>query len=363
MKKFLFLILGVFLFGGIYKYNGKTYEYEVIDTVDIICDKEIKKKSFICCNRRFFSFEDMEKFIVTGKMPDYSYLYNVDCKGYKTNVEEFKEALKNGDFKKAEIMLQKEKSLVKYGYDVILETKDYKKIVELLKPYAKVPDKVLIELANKAEFEKLDYFVKDKKVFAKKYFWKLNRRFYKHYGLKFLDIFDKKKLYSLDSFDLKRAIGITDDGFLKGYLCENEIFWQEPLDIEYCKFMPKNSTYYLAIFDIDAAIEKLKKVKIKYSGNSDTFFKNAMLLNLYLVKNDIKNARKTYKKMFEACYKNHTSLGSKFLGFIFSFFFPDSIYKENPVKDCRYIVDRNVKRNYKWLKLFYDYNLSLRKLR
>ena len=364
MKQIVFLIFSVLLFGAVYKYNGKTYEYKVIDSVDIICDKEIKKKLFICCNRRFFSFEDMEKFILTGKMSDYSYLYNVDCKGYKTNIEKFREALKNGDFRKAEKMLKKEKSLAKYGYDVVLETKDYKKIAELLKPYAKVPDKMLIELANKAEFEKFDYFVKDKKAFAKKHFWRLNKSFFKHYKLKVLDIFDKKELFDMTDFEIKKIIEIMDDNFLKGYLCEREIFWDKNIENKrYCKYMPKNSIYYLAIYDIDKAIEKLKKVKVKYSGESDTFFKNSILLNLYIIKKDFKSAKKLYKKMFEVCYKNHTSIGSKIFNFFFSLFFPNSIYKEHPKKDCRYIVKRNIKRNYKWLKNFYDYNFSLKELR
>ena len=77
------MIFSVLLFGAVYKHNGKTYEYEVIDTVDIICDKEIKKKSFICCNRRFFSFEDMEKFIFTGKCPIIRICIMLTAKGIK----------------------------------------------------------------------------------------------------------------------------------------------------------------------------------------------------------------------------------------------------------------------------------------
>jgi len=371
MKKFLFLILGVLLLGGTYKYNGKIYEYEVIDTVDIICDKEIKKKSFICCNRRFFSFEDMEKFIFTDKMPDYSYLYNVDCKGYKTNVEEFKESLKNGDFEKAKKMLQKEKSLAKYGYDVVLEIKDYKKIAELLKPYAKVPDKMLIELANKAEFEKLDYFVKDKKTFAKKHMYEFkNSKFMTHYGFKALDFFTKKQINSMYGYAIERLIQIFDDDYLKGVWCLKALRYIEAYNKNeikqhknYCKYLPKNTIFYKVIFKKEKAIKELEKVKYKNWTLDKNYELGAILINLYLINGQKEKAKNLYKKIVNRCNNLFDRIVSNILVATIGRWILEHPSSYSRKKECMGIIDWQIRRNYKWLKLFYDYNLSLRKLR
>jgi hypothetical protein len=368
MKKILFLILGVFLFGGIYKYNGKTYKYKVIDTVDIICDKEIKKKSFICCKRRFFSFEDMEKFIVTGKIPDYSHIFNVDCRGYKGNVKEFKEALKNGNFEKAKKLLQKEKSLAKYGYYVVLERKDYKKVAELLKPYADVPDKVLIELANKAEFEKLDYFVKDKKAFARKHMYQFkNSKFMKHYGFKALDFFTKKQIDSMYGYAIERLIQIFDDDYLKGAWCLNALRYIGAYKKEeikqhknYCKYLPKSTIFYKVIFEKERAIKELEKVKYKNWTLDKNYELGPILINLYLINGQKKKAKKLYKKILSRCDNLFDRIVSNILVATIGRWILEHPSSYSHKKECMGILERQIRRNYKWISVFYDYKLDLK---
>ncbi|GAX88337.1 hypothetical protein LNAT_P1633 [Lebetimonas natsushimae] len=359
MKFFLIMFIFLFLNAKYFEFNSKKYEYRVITAYDEICDKKIKTKSYICCGMRFYRFKDMVSFIKTGKYFSPSpYDINQIVKECRLKElrekEKFQKALKEGDFETAKKIYEKShiKSVLK---SIVMDMNITSCKLKFLKPD-------LIDLANSKRYKFFDCFVKDKKAFAKKHWKNLDRDFFKHYKITLWDMFSKKEIDSFEEFTLEGLLEKFDNEYLKGKLCLMYIYWRNLEDLkrhlDYCKYLPKNSLYYKVIFEKEKAKKELEKVKYNHSISSDNFNLGAILINLYLIDNDEKNAKRVYLKMLNKCNNLIDAINSKIIISIFGPFFGINPSTYTLKKDCIKVIDNDIYMEYEWISLFYDYELK-----
>jgi len=357
--KFFIIFLFLFLNAKYFEFNSTKYKYRIIAAYDIIGDKKIKTKSYICCDRRFYRFEDMVRFIKTGKYLSpppynpYKIVKEFELKNLKIK-KDFKKALKEGNFKLAQ-KFYKKSSMKSILQSIALDMNISSCELTFLKPD-------LLELANSKRYKLLDCFVKDKKKFAKKNWINLNKDFFKHYGIGLFDVFTKKEIDGFEGITLENLDRKFDNEYLKGRICLYYLYWgilEEVKEyLNYCKYLPKNSLYYKVIFEKEKAKQELEKVKYNKALVRSNFNLGAILINLYLVDNQLKKAKRVYLRMLNKCNTFPATVYSKIIVSILGPFMGVDPSTYTLKKDCMRGIDNDIYMEYEWISLFYDYKLK-----
>jgi len=352
----LFFLFVVVLNAKYIEFNSKRYEYRIITSYDIIFDKKYKIKSYICCDRRFFKYEDMINFIKTGKYvsnPPYD-INQIIKKRRLKNLKikkAFKKALEEKNFKLAKEIY--EKSTIKN----ILKTIALEMNISSCKLTFIKPD--LFELIKAKRYKFFDCFIKDKKSFAKRNWVNLNKDFFRHYKIGLFDIFTKKEIDKFDISVLEKLDEKFDNEYLKGRICFNYIYWRFLRDdlkshLNYCKYLSKNSLYYKVLFEKEKAIKELEKSYKKHYNR----YVGAILVNLYLANNQKDKAKELFYDMVNKCNTFFSAINSKIIVFLIGPFFGINPFEYNLRDDCIKTISNEIYMEYEWISLFYNYKLE-----